>query len=57
MTINVGIYQYNEVEVLDFEGPFEVFSTASRVNARPSPESGNLFNEGRIVTATGIDMG
>jgi len=29
MTINVGIYLYNEVEVLDFAGPFEVFSTAS----------------------------
>ncbi|MCP4351140.1 MAG: DJ-1/PfpI family protein [Desulfobacterales bacterium] len=44
MTINVGIYLYNEVEVLDFAGPFEVFSTASRVNARISPESDNLFN-------------
>ena len=44
MTINVGIYLYNEVEVLDFAGPFEVFSTASRVNARVSPESDNLFN-------------
>jgi putative intracellular protease/amidase len=33
MTINVGIYLYNEVEVLDFAGPFEVFSTASRVSA------------------------
>jgi len=43
MTINVGIYLYNEVEVLDFAGPFEVFSTASRVNARVSPESYNLF--------------
>jgi len=44
MTMNVGIYLYNEVEVLDFAGPFEVFSTASRVNARVSPESDNLFN-------------
>jgi len=31
MTINVGIYIYAEAEVLDFSGPFEVFSTASRV--------------------------
>ena len=44
MTINVGIYLYNEVEVLDFAGPFEVFSTASRVNARISPGSDKLFN-------------
>jgi transcriptional regulator GlxA family with amidase domain len=43
MTINVGIYLYNEIEVLDFAGPFEVFSTASRVNSRISPESGDLF--------------
>lgn len=31
---NVGIYVYDDVEVLDFAGPFEVFSVASRVAAR-----------------------
>jgi transcriptional regulator GlxA family with amidase domain len=44
MTINVGIYLYNEIEVLDFAGPFEVFSTASRVNSRMEPGSDELFN-------------
>ena len=44
MTINVGIYIYNDVEVLDFAGPFEVFSTASRVKARIEPGSDDLFN-------------
>ncbi len=44
MTLNIGIYLYNEVEVLDFAGPFEVFSTASRVNTRIDPESNKLFN-------------
>jgi putative intracellular protease/amidase len=34
MTINTGILIYNDVEVLDFAGPFEVFSTASRVKSR-----------------------
>lgn len=29
--MNVGIYVYDHVEVLDFSGPFEVFSTASRI--------------------------
>ena len=29
----VGIYLYNNVEVLDFAGPFEVFSTAQRLHA------------------------
>ena len=28
--MNVGIYIYDDVEVLDFSGPFEVFSVASR---------------------------
>ena len=30
--LNVGIYVYDEAEVLDFSGPFEVFSTASRLS-------------------------
>jgi len=29
---NVGIYIYENAEVLDFSGPFEVFSTASRLS-------------------------
>ena len=44
MTINVGIYLYSDVEVLDFAGPFEVFSTASRVKARLDPDSDAFFN-------------
>jgi transcriptional regulator GlxA family with amidase domain len=34
---NVGIYVFDDVEVLDFAGPFEVFSTASRVFRRAQP--------------------
>jgi transcriptional regulator GlxA family with amidase domain len=34
MTKSVGIYVFDEVEVLDFAGPFEVFSTAARVAGR-----------------------
>jgi transcriptional regulator GlxA family with amidase domain len=44
MATNVGVYIYNDVEVLDFAGPFEVFSTASRVKARINPKSHALFN-------------
>jgi len=29
--MKIGIYIYNQAEVLDFSGPFEVFSTASRI--------------------------
>jgi len=37
--MNVGIYVYDEAEVLDFSGPFEVFSTASRMAG-----SSDIFN-------------
>ena len=53
--MNIGIYIYDDVEVLDFSGPFEVFSTASRVSKMP-----NLFNvfligeTGKTVTARGV---
>lgn len=30
--MNIGIYCYDNAEILDFAGPFEVFSTASRVS-------------------------
>lgn len=33
--MNVGIYIYDNAEVLDFSGPFEVFSTAARVSKDP----------------------
>ncbi|WP_316979796.1 DJ-1/PfpI family protein [Shumkonia mesophila] len=33
----VGIYVYDEVEVLDFAGPFEVFSVAARLALRTAP--------------------
>ncbi len=34
MTISVGIYLFPDVEVLDFAGPYEVFSAADRVGRR-----------------------
>ena len=49
--MNVGIYIYDQAEVLDFSGPFEVFSTASRVCKNNNPfdvflisESGNAIS-------------
>lgn len=29
--MNIGVYIYDDAEVLDFSGPFEVFSTAKRL--------------------------
>lgn len=41
--MNIGIYVYDQAEVLDFSGPFEVFTTASRVHARSRPGDRGLF--------------
>jgi transcriptional regulator GlxA family with amidase domain len=59
MAINVGIYVYDEVEVLDFSGPFEVFSSASRVYRRLHPDKTPPFTvftvceEGNPIQARG----
>ncbi|MDH4107616.1 MAG: DJ-1/PfpI family protein [Gammaproteobacteria bacterium] len=53
MTRTVGIYVYDEVEVLDFAGPFEVFSTASRVYGRQNPAAETLFEVRLIAARTG----
>lgn len=50
--MNVGIYIYDQAEVLDFSGPFEVFSTASRVCKHANPFNVFLISEsGETVTA------
>lgn len=36
--MNVGILVFNEVELLDMAGPYEVFTTAARVLARSQPQ-------------------
>jgi transcriptional regulator GlxA family with amidase domain len=41
--MNVGIYVFDEVEVLDACGPFEVFSTATRMKARENKNAANAF--------------
>jgi transcriptional regulator GlxA family with amidase domain len=38
----IGIYMFDGVEVLDFAGPFEVFTTAARMHARSNPDAGLL---------------
>ena len=38
MTRTIGIYVFNNVEVLDFAGPYEVFTCAVRVAARLDPD-------------------
>lgn len=43
MTTSVGILLFPQVEVLDFAGPYEVFTTATRVHRRRTQDSGSLF--------------
>lgn len=54
MTYTVGIFVFDQVEVLDFAGPYEVFTTAARVQQRfdPAPENVfTVFTVGRTGTA------
>lgn len=59
MTRSVGIYLFDDVEVLDFAGPFEVFSTASRVASRAEPDVERPFKvftvaeRNRLIKARG----
>jgi transcriptional regulator GlxA family with amidase domain len=39
MSTTVGIFVFPDVEVLDFAGPYEVFTTASRVFKRAKPQA------------------
>lgn len=42
-SLQVSILVFDEVEALDFAGPYEVFTTASRVHARRTPGQGPAF--------------
>ena len=50
--MKIAIYIYDQAEVLDFSGPFEVFSTASRVCQDGNPFDVFLVSEaGKAITA------
>lgn len=52
--MNIGIYIYNQAEVLDFSGPFEVFTTASRICKTDNPFTTFLVSQnGEAVKARG----
>ncbi len=44
MTHTVGIFVFEDVEVLDFAGPYEVFTTAARMHTRENAGARPLFN-------------
>ena len=47
MTLTIGIYIFDNAEVLDFAGPYEVFTTAARMHARSHESEQPLF---RVAT-------
>jgi len=49
--INIGIYIYDNAEVLDFSGPFEVFTTAQRISKKPLFNTYLINEVNQIVTA------
>lgn len=44
MTRTIGIYVFDDVELLDLAGPYEVFTCASRVHTRTHPGAEMPFN-------------
>lgn len=53
MTTSVGIYVYPDVEILDFAGPYEVFTAASRVFKRSNPELPEPFSTFSVARESG----
>ncbi len=51
--ITVGLYLFDEVEVLDFAGPFEVFSTAARLGAEPPFRLAAIAEHSGLISARG----
>lgn len=52
MPLAIAIYIFPQVEVLDFSGPYEVFTTAARLYRRHHPESEPLFQVSTVARTT-----
>jgi len=53
MTTTVAIYVFPDVEVLDFAGPYQVFTTASRMFAKANPPPSVRFSVFTIAREAG----
>jgi len=53
VTLTIGIHLFDNVELLDFAGPFEVFTTASRVYSRLHPQAPQPFEVLTVARAAG----
>lgn len=54
MTTSIAIYLFPDVEVLDFAGPYEVFTTANRVFKRRNHASNDVFHTFGIALGAGL---
>jgi transcriptional regulator GlxA family with amidase domain len=52
--IEVGILVFPEVEILDFAGPFEVFSVAARMAMRDAPRAAPPFEVSTVAAASDV---
>ncbi len=50
-TKNVGILIFSDAEVLDFAGPFEVFSVTSQINNHEPFQVFTISKDGRMISA------
>lgn len=53
-TLRVGILMFDEVEALDFAGPYEVFTTASRMALRQAPSAPPPFEVLTLARRAGL---
>lgn len=53
-TITVGIFVFDDVELLDFAGPYEVFTTAAHLRKVDHPTSPQLFDVTTIAMIGGL---
>lgn len=51
-THHVAIFIFDDVEVLDFAGPYEVFTTAARLHARHAAGAPPLFQVSTVARST-----
>jgi transcriptional regulator GlxA family with amidase domain len=54
MALAVAIYLFPDVEVLDFAGPYEVFTTANRVHRRREPQAADPFRVFTVARDRGL---
>jgi len=48
--INIGVYLFNKVELLDFAGPYEVFTVSSELSGYKLLKTFTVSSDGKMIT-------